>query len=89
MLLHRSIGEVEALPASELSEWMAAENLGLLPDSHLQTGLICAATVNAMAPRKKVTPRDFMPRLPARHAPGDRAARIAAFRARLDPHRTP
>jgi hypothetical protein len=87
VLLSRTLGEIERLPASELSEWMAAENLGLLPDSHLQTGLVCATVANSMGVKRRVTPADFMPRPPRRAAPGDREARIAAFRDNLDHRR--
>lgn len=76
------------ISSAELSEWMAAERLGLLPDPWLQTGVQCAAVANSArgSKGKPARPADFMPRLPRPRpepTPAAAAEQVAAVRSLL------
>ena len=55
---------LEELDSAELAELQAAERLNLLPDSHWQTGLICATVANSAGAKPARSPDDFIPKPP-------------------------
>jgi hypothetical protein len=62
--LGKSIAEVEQFSSTEISEWIAADRVGLLPDPWKQTAQICTVIAQGWLKRKdrkQWTIEDFMP----------------------------
>jgi hypothetical protein len=75
--LGRTVADLErGLSSSELSEWIAYDQLDRIPDPWEQTGTVCATVANLWTDKGGYRPDDFIPR-------PRRAARILDARAGL------
>jgi len=70
------------MDSEELSEWRAADHLGLVPDPRWLAGLIAATVLNSASGGKaRSSPDDFMPRLrPAAQTPQEMMSALRAVR---------
>jgi hypothetical protein len=62
LALKRTVRELEhSIDSTEISEWLAYNQLDPLPDSNWQTGLLASTMVNLWS-KTRTKPEDFIPR---------------------------